>query len=513
MVENEFSTTIQCIRSDRGGEYLSTEFCLFCDNHGIKRQLTTARTPQQNGVAEWKKRTLLEAARSTQIACGLPTYLWDELIKTANYVLNRCETSALVSSTPFQHLYQVKPDISHLRVIGCLAYVHIPAALRHKLAAKSIRSYLIGYDDKSKAYRCFEPTKRKIYVSRDVIFDESQMYAFSHRFLAHPTSQPTDSESIMPTQHTSISITSNNLTQNLDAIPSNDIDLPPPSPDVIPTAPDLQSSPPDHSSADIEPPSTPTSALSPPSSPSSIPAVELPPVRRQPSRARELPVRLRQDYILSIRPSHPDVCLVETTDYVDENITFQQARLDPGWTAAMREEIDSLIQHDTWALTALPPSKRALSARWVYRAKPEVNPTHTRLKARLVARATEQRSGVDYEDTFAPVVERSTIRLIIALAAAHGWPITQMDVITAFLNGKLKELIYMVQPPGFELPGSEHLVCRLNRSIYGLKQSPRAWYEEIDQFLRSLGWVRSAADSNLYFINVGGGNCTFITLR
>lgn len=101
--------------------------------------------------------------------------------------------------------------------------------------------------------------------------------------------------------------------------------------------------------------------------------------------------------------------------------------------------IDSLLQNETWLLTALPPGKRAISARWVYRAKPEINPTRTRLKARLVAQGIEKRFGVDFEDTFAPVVKWSTIRLVIALAAALGWPINQMDVVTAFLNGKLKE--------------------------------------------------------------------------
>lgn len=96
------------------------------------------------------------------------------------------------------------------------------------------------------------------------------------------------------------------------------------------------------------------------------------------------------------------------------------------------------------------------------------------------------------------------MRLVIVLAATLGWPINQMDEVTAFLNGKLKELIHMLQPPGFEVPGSQHLVCELNRSIYGLKQSPRAWYEEVDKFLRSHGWTRSAADHHLYFINERG---------
>lgn len=102
------------------------------------------------------------------------------------------------------------------------------------------------------------------------------------------------------------------------------------------------------------------------------------------------------------------------------------------------------------------------------------------------------------------MVKWATLRLVIALAAAHDWDLHHMDVITAFLNGKIKELIYMEQPPGFQLPGSEHLVCKLNRSLYGLKQSPRAWYEEVNSFLCTHGWTRSAADHNLYFIHQQG---------
>lgn len=110
-----------------------------------------------------------------------------------------------------------------------------------------------------------------------------------------------------------------------------------------------------------------------------------------------------------------------------------------------------------------------------------------KFKARVVAHGNEQREGLDYEETFAPVVRWSTVWLIVALATAFDWTLTHMDVVTAFLNGTLKETIFMKQPPGFAIPGKEHLVCKLRKSIYGLKQSPRAWYEEVDSFLRSIG--------------------------
>jgi hypothetical protein len=120
-----------------------------------------------------------------------------------------------------------------------------------------------------------------------------------------------------------------------------------------------------------------------------------------------------------------------------------------------------------------------------------------------VARGFEQKFGIDYNETFAPVIYWSTLRAMVALSVFLGWELNHMDVITAFLNGKLKEEIYMKQPPGFEVPGQEDKVCRLLRSLYGLKQSPRQWYEEIDGYLRSTGWTRSQLDPNLYFLKQG----------
>lgn len=205
-------------------------------------------------------------------------------------------------------------------------------------------------------------------------------------------------------------------------------------------------------------------------------------------------------------PDDIDLCIVETTKPLSDDITFEEAAQNPLWLNAMQEELDSLLKNETWELTELPLGRRVVSSKWVFKVKPICDPdqpTRTRLKARLVARGLEQQHGIDYNDTFAPVVRWSTLRTIIAIAAAAGWFISHMDVVTAFLNGNLQEVIYMQQPPGFERKGLEHLVCKLYKSIYGLKQSPRAWYQEIDTYLRAHGWTRSDADPNLYFLQEG----------
>jgi hypothetical protein len=148
----------------------------------------------------------------------------------------------------------------------------------------------------------------------------------------------------------------------------------------------------------------------------------------------------------------------------------------------------------------LPPGKKALNSRWVLHIKPDMHPTHTRLNARLVAKGFEQTFGLDYTETYAPVITWSTLCLVIAICVTFGWPIYHVDVVTAFLNGKLTEEIYMHQAPGFEVPGKEYNVCRLNLSIYGLRQSPRTWNTEIDTYLQQKGWRCSSADPNMSYL-------------
>ncbi|OAE25288.1 hypothetical protein AXG93_4620s1010 [Marchantia polymorpha subsp. ruderalis] len=164
--------------------------------------------------------------------------------------------------------------------------------------------------------------------------------------------------------------------------------------------------------------------------------------RRNSSRMRRLPARYDDT-------SH-QLNVVETIKPITDQLSFQQAKLHHDWWKAMQEEFDALITNHTWELVELPKAKKVLTSRWIYKAKQELNPTRTLLKARLVARGLEQTYGVDYNEMFAHVVCWSTLRAMIALSVTLGWTLHHMDVITVFLNGKLKEQIYMQQPLGFE---------------------------------------------------------------
>ena len=147
LVENQIGRKIKVLRSDNGGEYKSLNFQKFCDFHGIQRHFTNPYTPQQNGVAERKNRTLVESARSMLQTAKLPNSFWGEAVATVCYLQNRSYSKSVLSKTPYEVWTGNKPDISHLRVFGCPAYVHIPDEKRKKLEPKSMKCLFIGYGD------------------------------------------------------------------------------------------------------------------------------------------------------------------------------------------------------------------------------------------------------------------------------------------------------------------------------------------------------------------------------
>ncbi|KAK0597790.1 hypothetical protein LWI29_028612 [Acer saccharum] len=145
----------------------------------------------------------------------------------------------------------------------------------------------------------------------------------------------------------------------------------------------------------------------------------------------------------------------------------------------MSEEFDALIRNDTWDLVPSHPSQNTVGCKWVFRIKRSRDGSISKYKARLVAKGFHQRPGVDYTDTFSPVVKTTTIRVLLSIAVSRGWSLRQLDVNNAFLQGHLDESVFMAQPPGFVDPAVPLHVCHLKKAIYGLKQAPRAWYNEL----------------------------------
>lgn len=172
-VEKETGLSIKCLRTDRGGEFTSGEFNDFCKKNGIRRQLTTAYTPQQNGVAERKNRSVMNMVRCMLSEKKIPKIFWPEAANWTIYVLNRCPTLAVKDITPEEAWSGVKPSVEHLRVFGCVCHVHVPDVRRTKLEDKSFSCVLLGVSEESKGYRLYDPVGKKIVISKDVVFEEN----------------------------------------------------------------------------------------------------------------------------------------------------------------------------------------------------------------------------------------------------------------------------------------------------------------------------------------------------
>jgi len=181
-----------------------------------------------------------------------------------------------------------------------------------------------------------------------------------------------------------------------------------------------------------------------------------------------------------------------------EPATFSKAIYDPNWCAAMSSEFSALLENQTWSLCPRPIDRHVIRNKWVYKLKQKPNGTIDRYKARLVAKGFEQRNGIDYTETFSPVIKPATIRLLLSLALQLDWPLKQLDVSNAFLHGSLTEEVFMEQPPGFVDPQFPNHVCKLHKVLYGLKQAPRAWFHKLIQALLALGFTGSLVDTSLF---------------
>jgi hypothetical protein len=182
---------------------------------------------------------------------------------------------------------------------------------------------------------------------------------------------------------------------------------------------------------------------------------------------------------------------------ISEPSSYEEALCNENWTNAIKTELSALMKINTWSLVHLPAHKRAIGCKWVFKLKLHADGTVERYKAHLVAKGFTQTEGLDYLDTFSPVVKITTIRMLLAIAASQHWPLFQLDVNTAFLHGDLNEEVYMQPPPGLDLP-NPNMVCKLQRSLYGLKQASRQCNTKLTDTLIQSGYVQSKADYSLF---------------
>jgi hypothetical protein len=182
---------------------------------------------------------------------------------------------------------------------------------------------------------------------------------------------------------------------------------------------------------------------------------------------------------------------------------YRSALADPNWRAAMDDEYKALMDNRTWRLVPRPHDANIVSGKWIFRHKFHSDGRLARYKARWVVRGFSQQHGIDYAETFSPVVKPATIRTVLSIATSRSWPIHQLDVKNAFLHGTLDETVYCQQPSGFVDPAHPDHVCLLQKSLYGLKQAPRAWYQRFASYIRQVGFVASSSDTSLFVLHQG----------
>ena len=550
MVATQYKTPIQIFRTDNGGEFVNHELKQFLHTHGIIHQTTCPSSPQQNGVAERKNRQFLEMVRATLFDAHMPLYYWGEALTTASYLINRIPSRSLTFQTPIETLNQSLsiPSMPNIppKVFGCTAFVHIPSAARHKLQPRALKCVFVGYGLHQKGYRCFHPTTRRIHVTMDVQFHELQMF-YSATATATQGEQSMSIEDLQwlshPPEHgEELQILGKEPTgtsaENIEEPALNEVAREKSAGVEITGAsgrneaetsandehePGNEQQSYDHDNiADthhhqLSPPDSSTSLHDSPPVTESIVSHELPP-RKLPNRTTRGVPKLNYEPVLNSTSKYPLNNYVSyhrvsktyesfanqlSTVHVPNSV--QEALKDSRWKEAMNEEMKSLHKNGTWEVTDLPIGKKPVGCRWIFTIKYKADGGIERFKARLVAKGYSQTYGIDYAETFAPVAKINTVRILLSLAVNLDWPLYQFDVKNAFLHGNLQEEVYMELPPGCELQNKESKkVCRLKKSLYGLKQSSRAWFGRFTNSMKTFGYRQSNADHTLFMKHNNG---------
>ncbi|KAL1214071.1 Retrovirus-related Pol polyprotein from transposon TNT 1-94 [Cardamine amara subsp. amara] len=481
---------VKIVRSDRGGEYYGkfTEsgqcpgpFAKLLERKGICAQYTMPGTPQQNGVAERRNRTLMEMVRSMISKCNLPVSLWIYALRTATYVLNRVPSKA-VPKTPFELWTGRKPSLRHLRVWGCPAEVRLYNPHEKKLDSRTVSGFFIGYPEKSKGYTFYCPNHSTRIVetgnarfieigqssgsseSRGVIIKEIKVRDSSHG----DSSTNISPEVIVPPIVT--------IQPNVTIEEHNE--------DTIPLGQETTNEPVTIQEMDIVPQQ---------------------PLRRS---SRERRSAINDDYVVYSIENECDMSLDK------DPLTFKKAMKSDNsdkWLIASEEEMSSMDVNKVWDLVELPDGFKTVGCKWIFKTKRDSKGNIERYKARLVAKGFTQKDGIDYTETFSPVSKKDSLRIVLGLVAHYDLELHQMDVKTAFLNGELEEEVYMDQPEGFVTAGKENLVCRLRKSIYGLKQASRQWYLKFDNTILSYGFVEVIVDRCIY-MKISGSKFVILVL-
>jgi len=435
------------LRLDNGGEFISMEMKQWCKNKGIVLDYTVPHTPQLNGTAERMNRTLFEKARALIFDSNLPKTMWGEAILTSAYLLNRSPT-VTINTTPAEKWYGKTPDLSKLQIFGSICYAKILGP-KKKLDSRTKEAIFVGYSLNS--YRLWDPINKKIFVSRDVVFSKEIQTSQTKKQINKeiPDRYSSSDEDIE---------TPDNLSDMIDADSQNQADS--------------QEPPDDDSELGL----------------------------RQNSNRPNETNNVGNDTITEQKYNLRERSKIKRPNRYDDNgqaiLTFRECMSSDDkekWKMAIDHEKESLNKNNTWEIVDEKQAlgKEILTSRWVFKIKDDGT-----YKARLVVRGCQQaKESLDFKDTFSPVVESSSLRVLLSIAAKENLHIQTFDVKTAFLYGELENEIYMRIPEGFDDEGK---ICRLNKALYGLKQAPSQWNKRLTLFLRKEGLIQLKSDQCIF---------------
>ena len=442
VLHNENENSIKQIRSDHGGEFQNAKFDKFCEKHGIIHSYSAPRTPQQNGVVERKNRSLEELARTMLNESNLPKYLWADVVYIASYVLNRTLIRHILKETPYELYKGRKPSISHLKVFGCKCFIlNNGKDNLGKFDPKSDEGIHIGYAINGHAYRVYNNRLFVVEESMHVVFDESDCI-----------------------------------------VPKSVLDQP--------GIDDLRTILQKNQSIDLD--ATNSSIVK-----ESVVNARLPKEWKTPRDLTLDNVISKIEKGVSKRNSLNNFC--KTMAFVSQvkPKNLEEALQDSNWIA-MQEELNQFEHNEVWSLVPRTHEMNIVGTKWVYRNKMDKHGAITKNKARLVAKGYNQKEGIDFGETYAPVARLEAVKLLLECSSIKGFWLFQMNVKSAFLNGYINEEVFVSQPPGFEDYKNPEHVYKLKKALYGLKQAPRQWYERLSEFLLSQGYDRGTSDKTLF---------------
>lgn len=485
-MRTQTGNNVKMFRSDNGGEYKCQELVSFFSKRGIRFGLNSPQCSPSNGFVEREMRIEQDAARSMLIQSQLHESHWEDAIRTACYVLNRTLSTKNTEKTPYEQVIGKKPTLQHVRIFGSKAFAHITNGQGKKFDDKATECILVGFDAHSKNYILYDPAEGKYhYQAKHVNFIETNasrresitndepdeiITTFSTKEVRNDETEQTDGASETEDEEAETYSSASNSPQQTNPKVHQHNET---------WADEIQweASQEDRNFVNTSLPPQPSSS--------------------KPKRERQ------QRKFYQAGSGDANVAMHATNTEPTTYSAALSSKYAGEWKEAMDSEMRSHSENGTWRLVKRPVGKKVLKNRWVYKIKHNPNGEIEKFKARLVVKGFNQVKGVDYTETFAPVSRYETIRTLLSVAAARKLKLVQFDIGTAYLNSELKEEVYMEQAEGYEI-GSD-MVYILDKTLYGLPQSGRAWFETFSAKLKEMGYVQSKSDKCLFMKTTSTG--------